>query len=592
MYYEKVGLAYGTATGREIQPDYPSTSIDIQPKIDEFRIVGSTGSSVGISSIKAGDGSATSDTITVTTTEAVTGLDVDTPFVLSGITAAGYNGKFVVSEKLSSTQFKYEVQNAPVNALPAVTGSTITLNTDTVTSASPYIFNISLRSVFGMNGLHADGQKATGFKSMVVAQFTGIGLQKDDNAFLLYNSSTGVYDDATVPGNENLSTNSRAIYKPAYSNAHIKCSNNSVIQAVSVFAIGFTEHFVAETGGDMSITNSNSNFGARALISKGFRPDAFSQDDKGYISHIIPPKEIPITENAIEFDGIDLGVTVGVSSDAHLYLFNQTNVDAPPENVLEGFRFGARDLDTLNVLVPNASGTPTEFSSRIVMPNGNSINTTQYSSEKAFKVDRSSAGINSITSNVITLTQAHSFENDESVRILSDNGRIPDGLDPNTVYFVITSANSTAGLTTNKDIKLATTETDAKNASALTINNLGGSLKIVSRVSDKNSGDIGHPIQYSTTENQWYVNVSTAATDNKIFDDVVVGLGSTALGSATPRSFIKRKSDTRSANDTIYRLRYVIPASSGGAIARPPTDGFILQESNTSIGSTNTEIHT
>ena len=72
--------------------------------------------------------------------------------MLSGITAAGYNGKFVVSEKLSSTQFKYEVQNAPVNALPAVTGSTVTLNTDTVTSASPYMFNLSLRSVFGMNG--------------------------------------------------------------------------------------------------------------------------------------------------------------------------------------------------------------------------------------------------------------------------------------------------------------------------------------------------------------------------------------------------------------------------------------------------------
>ena len=529
MYYEKVGLAYGTATGREIQPDFPSSSIDIQPKIDEFRIVGSTGSSVGISSIKAGDGSATSDTITVTTTEAVSGLDVDTPFVLSGITAAGYNGKFVVSEKLSSTQFKYEVQNAPVTPLPPVTGATITLNTDTVTSASPYMFNLSLRSVFGMNGLHADGQKATGFKSMVVAQFTGIGLQKDDNAFLLYNSATGVYDDATVPGNENLSTNSRAIYKPAYANHHIKCSNNSVIQAVSIFAIGFTDHFVSETGGDMSITNSNSNFGARALISKGFRPDAFSQDDKGYISHIIPPKEVPITENAIEFDAIDLGVTVGVSSDAHLYLFNQTNVDAPPENVLEGFRFGARDLDTLNVLVPNSSGTPTEFASRIVMPNGNGNNNVQYSSEKVFRVDRSSAGINSITSNVITLTQAHSFENAESVRILSDNGRIPDGLDPNTVYFVITSANATAGLTTNRNIKLAKTETDAKNASALTINNLGGSLKIVSRVSDKNSGDIGHPIQFSTTENQWYVNVSTAATDNKIFDDVVFALGSTAL---------------------------------------------------------------
>jgi vacuolar-type H+-ATPase subunit B/Vma2 len=41
----------------------------------------------------------------------------------------------------------------------------------------------------------ADGDKATGFKSMVVAQFTGIGLQKDDNAFVLYdNENTGVYD--------------------------------------------------------------------------------------------------------------------------------------------------------------------------------------------------------------------------------------------------------------------------------------------------------------------------------------------------------------------------------------------------------------
>ena len=155
---------------------------------------------------------------------------------------------------------------------------------------------------------------------------------------------------------------------------------------------------------------------------------------------------------------------------------------------------------------------------------------TQYSSQKLFKVDRSSAGINSITSNVITLTQPHSFENAESVRVLSDNGRIPDGLDPNTVYFVITKCKCDCRINNNKDIKLAKTETDAKNASALTINNLGGSLKIVSRVSDKNSGDIGHPIQYSTTENQWYVNVSTASTDNKIFDDVVVGLGTTALG--------------------------------------------------------------
>ena len=113
-----------------------------------------------------------------------------------------------------------------------------------------------------MCGLHVDGSAATGFKSMVVAQFTGIGLQKDDNAFLLYDSSDGEWDSA-AQGLENLSTNSRSVFKPSYKNYHIKASNNAVIQNVSIFAIGYAEHFVAESGGDMSVTNSNSNFGAR-----------------------------------------------------------------------------------------------------------------------------------------------------------------------------------------------------------------------------------------------------------------------------------------------------------------------------------------
>ena len=43
-------------------------------------IVGTIGESVGISSIKAGDGITATTSITVTTTTAATGLDVDTPF--------------------------------------------------------------------------------------------------------------------------------------------------------------------------------------------------------------------------------------------------------------------------------------------------------------------------------------------------------------------------------------------------------------------------------------------------------------------------------------------------------------------------------
>ena len=290
-----------------------------------------------------------------------------------------------------------------------------------------------------MCGMHADGSKATGFKSMVVAQFTGIGLQKDDKAFVKYNSQTGVYEDNTVSGNEVLSTNSRAVYKPSYKNFHIKCSNNSVIQAVSIFAIGFAEHFVSETGGDQSITNSNSNFGARALIADGFRKDAFPQDDIGYITHIIPPKEVPLTESAIEFDSIDVLKTlpsgyssVGVGSTGNLYLYSRTNKDVPPENVIDGYRLGARTNDELKVLVSSA-GSVTEYKARIVMPN------SQSSSEKVFTVNRSSAGINSIgvysdggAANVITLTENHSFLEGETVRVISDTGQLPDGIDANT----------------------------------------------------------------------------------------------------------------------------------------------------------------
>ena len=601
MYYEKVGLVYGQSSGRPIEPDYPSSGLDIQPKIDEYRIVGSTGGSVGISSIKAGDGVTATNIITVTTDSAITGLDVDTPFRISDV-STGYNGKFVVSEKLSDTQVKYKVQNAPSNALPNVAGSTLSLSSDTVTSASPYIFNISLRSVFGMCGMEADGSKATGFRSMVVAQFTGIGLQKDEKAFVKYNEdspSTGNYDDNTVTGNENLSNSSKARYKPSYRNFHVKVSNNSFIQAVSIFAIGFAEHFVTENGGDISLTNSNSNFGANALTSAGFRTETFSQDNQGYITHIIPPKEVSLSESSIEFESIDIIKTdsvAGVGSTGNLYLLDRTNIDAPPENVIEGYRLGARKNDALKVLI-SQSGVSQEYSARIVMPD-NTDNPTN-SAEKVFNVKRNSSGINSIGSasisgsaNVISLTEPHNFITGETVRIVSNNGQLPDGISANIVAFAVTTGTGIG----NSDLRIAKTLNAAINATtnpsqnAITINNKGGELKVVSRVSDKNAGDIGHPIQYDTTNSQWYVKVATAATENSIYP-TIVSLGSTDLGSASPRTFFNRRTDARSGLDKTYRMRYVIPNDTTD-VGRPPVEGFILQESNTTIGINNAEIQT
>ena len=578
-YYEKIGIAYGPSSGREIPPETTGSPLDIQPKIDEFRIVGSKGGDVGITSIKAGDGVVSTNVITVTLEPNELGLDVDTPIRVEGINSVGYDGQYVVSEVLSSTEIQYQVSNPPVVALPAVTGSTLNITVDTVTSASPYVFNISMRSVFGMCGLHADGSKADGFKSMVVAQFTGIGLQKDDNAFVKYNTSSGLYEDNTVSGNENIHTDSRARFKPEYENFHIKCSNDSFIQVVSVFAIGYALHFVAENGGDLSITNSNSNFGAKSLVSSGFRTDTYPRDDVGYITHIIPPKEFEIAETALEFASIDVTKTVGIASTNRLYLYNETNQSVPPDNVIEGYRVGAKANDTLNVLLSQA-GLTTQYSARIIMPN-TQFSGNELTSEKSYRVNIS-GGANAISSNVITLTTSHSLTDGETVRLLSSTGQLPDGLTPNQVYYAITT-----GLSANQ-VKLAQTLNDALDGSEITINDKGGILTVVSRVSDKNSGDIGHPIQYDSVEGQWYVNVGTAATDNSIYSNII-GLGTAGLGEATPRTFIVRQSDTRPLNDSIYRVRYVIPKDSA-TTARPPSDGFIVQESSSTIGATNTEI--
>ncbi|MEC8552691.1 MAG: hypothetical protein VXY93_19520, partial [Pseudomonadota bacterium] len=192
-------------------------------------------------------------------------------------------------------------------------------------------------------GLHADGSKATGFKSMVVAQFTGIGLQKDDKAFVIYKPSTGNYIDSVNASLETanrfktpLYTNQNAVYRKRYENFHIKCSNDSFIQAVSVFAIGYANHFLSESGGEQSITNSNSNFGAKALVSKGFRKDPFARDDTGYVTHIVPPKDLQKESINVIWRSLDPELTlanVGTGQTARLYILGEKDVTNPPTNV-------------------------------------------------------------------------------------------------------------------------------------------------------------------------------------------------------------------------------------------------------------------
>ena len=166
-----------------------------------------------------------------------------------------------------------------------------------------------------MNGLHADGSKATGFKSMVTAQFTGISLQRDDRAFVKYNETTGTYQTQEQFGNSiNLHQQSTSRHKPSWETFHILASNDAFIQCVSIFAIGYSKQFIADNGGDQSVTNSNSNFGAVALSCKGFKDYQLNKDDHGFITHIIPPKDILVEVDSINYFIMDAALTSGLSN--------------------------------------------------------------------------------------------------------------------------------------------------------------------------------------------------------------------------------------------------------------------------------------
>jgi hypothetical protein len=129
---------------------------------------------------------------------------------------------------------------------------------------------------------------------MVVAQYTAVSLQKDDRAFVKYDPVSRTYQEypytkqtGTALSSGSASTNSdtvyhldsRAVYRKGWEPSHIKFTNDAFIQIVSVFAIGFNKHFDAQSGGDGSITNSNSNFGQISLSAEGFKKDAFQKDN-------------------------------------------------------------------------------------------------------------------------------------------------------------------------------------------------------------------------------------------------------------------------------------------------------------------------
>jgi microcystin-dependent protein len=216
-------------------------------------------------------------------------------------------------------------------------------------SSSPYVFNCSVRSIFGLNGLHADGALVAGFKSMVTANFTQVSLQTDPTCF----NDQAYYLDP--PTNKQDGVGKQYRVSPAdpfkYRHFGFKGSNNATIQIVSCFVIGNADHFVSESGGDLSITNSCSDFGDISLHSIGYKTRSFSQDEGvpsgtyggTKLIEIVPP--LPLSYEALTSGQaptlVDSEINTGLVLDYDLtkdwYVDNSPN-ETPPSTVRVYFR--------------------------------------------------------------------------------------------------------------------------------------------------------------------------------------------------------------------------------------------------------------
>ena len=393
LYYQKVAKAFS-----QYQPTIDDPG-EFGDRIQETRIVGPLSDIRSVETIKLTD-SSPAGTINVEVTSKVNHGYFKNQFVAienNGLDEQ-LNGVFTISEidLVDQRKFSYNIPGTVAalgTSTSLISGTTYTTSNgldsnavvkaevDSVESASPYVFNCSIRSTWGICGIWANGLKATGFKSMVIAQYTGVSLQKDDRAFIRYDEYSNTFNQAsladafaTVP----YHTKGDAYWKDDWRNFHVRASDDAFIQCVSIFAVGFADHFLMESGGDMSITNSNSNFGNTSLHAIGHKGFAFAQDKGGYITDIVPPQVVDTTTGNIKKNAyytIDIPATKNLNSasdQTKIYLGDDEgyNPETRVAASIDGFRIGARSDEKLYVkLIPRSAGSSNIFSATL-SPNG------------------------------------------------------------------------------------------------------------------------------------------------------------------------------------------------------------------------------
>ena len=636
LYYEKIAKAFA-----DIPDATGTTSADeLQARVEENRIVGpQTAGPVDITTVLTDFVNANVFTTTAeVTTTANHNLSVGTPVLISGVTGTAadrFNGSYFVSEIVSPTRFRYIIKDPGTGAPagnPTASGAQVQVEVDNVDSSSPYIFNISLRSTWGTCGMHADGAKATGFKSMVVAQFTGVSLQKDDNAFIKWNGS------AYGAGGH---TDGDSIYKSEYRNFHVKCSNDAVIQAVSVFAVGFADHFVALSGGDQSITNSNSNFGSCALRAKGFKNAPFTQDKAGQITHIIPPQKLGRTYSvtgAYTFAATQNNLTVTPTPANNLHGIEANDYvkfiqgDAQEAYKVTAVNSGTGVL-TLNRGYRGTTGTGISVYKGTVneIPVGYVAFDVQKVKYNATRNNGSWAQSKNFTAGSSVLVNGQTYYT-VAGGTTSSTGTGPShtsgsATDGNIIWLNIGAPDTRLylyGYTSEatkppyklqgfnigarKQDKIYVSLIDSSNASVPTIfaaliSPDGSASPADSVFTDITAqqytpGDPQHPLQFDTALNNWYLRVTAATSGSSVapastgYEGIHYHLGDDNFYNNslfTGAGYMRRIPDNRSSRDRTYRVRYVVDSSV--SLSRDPINGYIVQPRNVPTGQSYGEVY-
>ena len=444
LFYAKTARAFASI---------PTTPGELESRTQETRIVGplQQAGQINISTITV-----SGSLVTIVTTgphEVFEGQQITIEDVVGSY--ASLNGTYYVTTVNNDSELVITAPGFTPGTVPTadLTNAIVKAEIDTVDSSSPYIFNCSLRSTYGLCGLWADGSKVSGFKSMVVAQFTGVSLQKDDRAFVKFTETTTPNPSFVLEGGASDSNSLhqdsagyvyyRGDATDGWRHYHIRVSNNAFIQSVSVFAVGYAEQHLIENGGDYSITNSNSNFGTQALIADGFRPDSFTLDKKGKITHIVPPQALGTQETDVPYYPLDVQKSRdGVPADGRgnkLYLFEQTDPNNTPVFDINQYKTGGRIGDKIYANLTNPTTSRIEEYEAAIDPSG---------------IEEHQISTISTTDNSFTTASTNNFETATPIRIYSSTGYLPLGMESNRLYYAIKINNTS--------FKIAPSEEDAR----------------------------------------------------------------------------------------------------------------------------------